>query len=74
MTARGVYGDSLERKKASRFREGFGNAAVADLMKPDPIAVQETARVAEIAEGFLRMRSCGSPRWVANNLRSFSLT
>lgn len=53
---RSIYSESLKRKGASFFDERLANVRVADLLKPDPLAVLETARFREIGQDFITHR------------------
>lgn len=54
--AESIYAESLSRKGAGLFEPQLAAMRVADIMKPDPPAVLESGRFAEIAEQFLRHR------------------
>ena len=47
-----IYAESLKRKGEEVFE--IPSLRVADLMKPEPVSVQESARFLEVAETFLR--------------------
>jgi len=51
-----LYGESLERKGASQALEQLRAYSVADLLRPDPLAVRLTATFQEVAEAFLQNR------------------
>jgi CIC family chloride channel protein len=53
---RSIYSESLKRKGASLFDDRLAHVRVADLLKPDPLAVLETARFREIGQDFIRHR------------------
>ncbi len=61
-TAKGIvgaslYSDSLQRKtQSAESAAPFAESRVADLMRPKPPVVRETARFAEIAGTFLKVR------------------
>lgn len=51
-----LYSEALKRKAAAAPDPGLGEGRVADLMRPDPPVVSPTARFADIARMFLRLR------------------
>ncbi|MFL6542969.1 MAG: ClcB-like voltage-gated chloride channel protein [Chthoniobacterales bacterium] len=53
---RSIYSESLKRKGASLFDDRLAHVRVADLLKPDPLAVLETARFREIGQDFITHR------------------
>ena len=50
---RSIYADALQRKGAGDYRQQLAELHVRDLMKPNPLAIQPTARFAEIGEKFI---------------------
>jgi chloride channel protein, CIC family len=50
---RSIYADPLQRKGAGDYRQQLAELHVRDLMKPNPLAIQPTARFAEIGEKFI---------------------
>jgi CIC family chloride channel protein len=48
-----IYADPLQRKGAGDYRQQLAELHVRDLMKPNPLAIQPTARFAEIGEKFI---------------------
>ena len=50
---RSIYADALQRKGAGDYRRQLAELHVRDLMKPNPLAIQPTARFAEIGEKFI---------------------
>lgn len=50
---RSIYADPLRRKGAGDYRRQLAELHVRDLMKPDPLTIQPTARFAEIGERFI---------------------
>jgi CIC family chloride channel protein len=48
-----IYSEALKRKSAGDYRRQLAELHVRDLMKPDPLAIQPTARFAEIGEKFI---------------------
>ena len=50
---RSIYADALKRKGAGDYRQQLAELHVRDLMKPNPLAIQPTARFAEIGEKFI---------------------
>ena len=51
-----IYSESLKRKGAGTFQQNLAAMRVSALMKPNPIAVPETAGFTEIADSFVRNR------------------
>jgi CIC family chloride channel protein len=51
-----IYAESLRRKGAGRFEQRLTGLTVADLMKPNPVAVRESADFQAIAECFVAHR------------------
>ena len=51
---RSIYSESLRRKKAQEPAKPMASLRATDLMKPDPICVQEESRFSEIAQLFIR--------------------
>jgi CIC family chloride channel protein len=51
-----LYSESLQRKAASAPDPGLGEGRVADLMRGEPPTVSPTARFADIARLFLKLR------------------
>jgi CIC family chloride channel protein len=52
-----IYTESLQRKGGGAFRSHLSELRVADLMKPNPAQVTETAHFGQIAQSFLTHRS-----------------
>ena len=50
---RSIYSEALKRKGAGDYRQQLAELHVRDLMKPNPLAIQPTARFAEIGEKFI---------------------
>ena len=50
---RSIYAEALQRKGAGDYRQQLAELHVRDLMKPNPLAIQPTARFAEIGEKFI---------------------
>jgi chloride channel protein, CIC family len=53
---RSIYSESLQRKGASYFDEPLAEVQLADLIKPNPLAVLETAAFREIGHDFITQR------------------
>ncbi len=53
---RSIYAEALRRKGAGDYRQQLAELHVRDLMKRNPLAVQPTARFAEIGEKFIATR------------------
>ena len=53
---RSIYAESLQRKAEGDFEKQLSSLQVADLMKPAPVSVRESAPFMEVAESFLRNR------------------
>ena len=51
-----IYAESLQRKGAGHFERRISSLHVADLMKPNPIAIPDTANFRTIAESFVSHR------------------
>lgn len=51
-----IYAESLRRKGGGDFRDKLTELRVADLMKPSPVQVGETAPFSEIAQSFITHR------------------
>jgi CIC family chloride channel protein len=51
-----IYAESLKRKGAKEFKDQFASLHVADLMKRDPVSIQDNAPFLKIAESFIRNR------------------
>lgn len=54
--AKSIYAESLKRKGAGTFQQQLATLRVSDLMKRDPVAVNEDARFVVIAENFVLNR------------------
>jgi CIC family chloride channel protein len=50
---RSIYSEALKRKGAGDYRQQLAELHVRDLMKPNPLVIQPTARFAEIGEKFI---------------------
>jgi len=50
---RSIYSEALRRKGAGDYRRQLAELHVRDLMKPNPLTIQPTARFAEIGEKFI---------------------
>ena len=50
---RSIYSEALKRKGAGDYRQQLAELHVRDLMKPNPVTIQPTARFAEIGEKFI---------------------
>ena len=50
---RSIYSEALKRKGAGDYQQQLAELHVRDLMKPNPLAIQPTARFAEIGEKFI---------------------
>ncbi|MGI9113677.1 MAG: ClcB-like voltage-gated chloride channel protein [Chthoniobacterales bacterium] len=53
---RSIYSESLKRKGASYFDERLADVRLAELVKPNPVAVLETAPFHEIGQDFITQR------------------
>jgi chloride channel protein, CIC family len=51
-----IYGESLERKGASFFKQQLAEARIADLIRRDPVTLLSDATFAEIAKTFVQHR------------------